>query len=179
MSRLSLCSTLFAFLSFAALAGGQVASGFPSFVPQDCHEVDCVDLLNNNITLTVPVRSKSGAIGFSSRFTQGFSVYASGGSWQPPQSISGFMPLVVNRTGFGLGWLATGSTSASCPAGGGSVTKYTGISITDGTGTAHPLPSSDAAYSYPCTTSLTDTTIDGSGFTVTIAEGNSTREAAT
>jgi hypothetical protein len=72
MPQVSRNHTLFFFalvlavvLSFVGLAGAQVAPGTPSFVPQDCHEVDCVDLMNNNIPLNVPIRSKAGAIPFN------------------------------------------------------------------------------------------------------------------
>ena len=50
-----------AFLLYAGLtANAQVAPGTPSFVPQDCHEFDCIDLLNNNVILNATIRNKSG-----------------------------------------------------------------------------------------------------------------------
>ncbi len=64
---------LFLLLFFVTgLAGGQVAPGSPTFVPQDCHEVDCIDLLNNNITIHAPIRSKAGAMNFNSSLTGNF-----------------------------------------------------------------------------------------------------------
>ncbi len=46
--------------SCLSLAMGQVAPGHPSFVPQDCGQYDCINLQNLNVSLNVPVYSKSG-----------------------------------------------------------------------------------------------------------------------
>jgi hypothetical protein len=56
---------LIAFLCFGGLAWGQVNPGYPSFNPQDCGQHDCINLQNLNVSLNVPVMSKSGAFPFS------------------------------------------------------------------------------------------------------------------
>jgi len=59
----------------------QVAPGAPSFVPQDCHETDCVDLLNNNVTLRIPIMSKRGLIPFNYRLVGNYFVGNGNGTW--------------------------------------------------------------------------------------------------
>jgi len=121
MSRLSLSSIFFALLSFAALAGAQVAPGAPSFVPQDCHEVDCVDLLNNVVSLNLPVRSKSGAFPFRYGLNGSYfeSVTATN-TWQPSviSSTPFLVPLSQTASFPGVdGWGGNSTVSANCPSG--------------------------------------------------------------
>jgi YD repeat-containing protein len=166
------------FLSFAGLAHGQVQPGFPSFVPMECHEVDCVNLSNGNITLNVPVLSKAGAIPFNfslgtnsymSAVPEGTSFYWSssmgGSAYGSPSGLgaSPTQPSVGNAT----------VTSTTC----GGIPTYiaSAFYVQDNQGTMHYLPPSDSAIESAqpgCTSSFTATTIDGSGITATITDGN-------
>jgi hypothetical protein len=79
---------LSASLCFAGLSVGQVSPGYPSFSANDCHEVDCVNLQNGNITLRVPIVSKSGAFPFNYGLVGNFYVYKNGSNWEPAQYTS-------------------------------------------------------------------------------------------
>ena len=178
MSRLSLSSIFFALLSFAALAGAQVAPGAPSFVPQDCHEVDCVDLLNNVVSLNLPVRSKSGAFPFRYGLNGSYfeSVTATN-TWQPSviSSTPFLVPLSQTASFPGVdGWGGNSTVSANCPSGppyeGAPTTKFFNLYIVVA-GTYHFLPSEDFYDSVGCINKMvTDTTADDSGYTVTIGD---------
>ena len=64
---------------------------------------------------------------------------------------------------------ATSTSSATCPDN-SPATKESNWVVMDGVGTIHPLPTSDyTIWNYTsCNTSFTDTTTDGSGFTVSV-----------
>src|SRR5260370_20751094 len=75
-------TALSTFLCFAGLAAGQVTPGTPSFSAYDSHEVDTVNLMNNNILLTVPVMSKAGAFGFNYSLSTSSYMLVQGTKWQ-------------------------------------------------------------------------------------------------
>jgi len=170
---LSLC-LLVAFLLFAELAGGQVAPGLPSFVPQDCHEVDCVNLQNGNVTLRAPVASKSGAFPFNFGLVGNFYVYKNGSNWEPAQytsigepaggliaSLNGILPI------WGFPLVYNTPVGAICPGGGGTV-EYVNWYLQFANGTIHYFPTTDFTDQQGCFhSSFTDQVIDGSGWTIT------------
>jgi RHS repeat-associated protein len=167
-SRLCVLATLF---SFVGLAGGQVAPGFPSFAPQDCHGVDCVDLLNNNVSLNIPVMSKAGAINFNLSLNGSYyiSLNSATTTWQPSQLLAiQFAPLTQASSYLGLdtsGW--TSGTFGLCPDGVTQTTEYFGLYIIVG-GTYHYLPAADFTDTTGCYhRSITDTVNDNSGYTAT------------
>jgi RHS repeat-associated protein len=173
MSQVSWSRSLFFFvlaavLSFGGLAGAQVAPGTPSFVPEDCHEVDCVDLMNNNVSLNVPIRSKAGAIPFNVSLNGSYYISNSGGTWQPSElQAAQFAPLTQASSYLGIE--SSGSSNggtATCPNG-DHTTEFSGFYIVAG-GTYHYLPPADFTDTTGCYhTSITDATTDGSGYIAT------------
>jgi RHS repeat-associated protein len=168
---------LISILCFAGFAGGQVNPGTPSFSAYDSHQYDTINLQNLDVSLNVPVMSKSGAFPFSAALTGGNSyIYYNGSTLQPgiltvplSPSING----VLSPFGYAIAYPAT-TTSVSCPSGDGSGTanKYSGWFIEFPDGTIHNLPVTDVAYGgASCSSTLTDQVIDGTGWTLTINGG--------
>jgi len=170
VQRTLLLCVFAALLSFARLAQGQVVPGLPNFVPEDCHEADCVDLMNNNVTLHVPVMSKSGAFPFNFSLTGADSYITPTGPgvlFVPLRGLANGSLGLVGLEAF-IGW--TTLTHGTCSTGNGAAITYSGWYVRLADGTQHPLPATDYVISSAtCPTSLTDMTTDGSGFTVTIA----------
>jgi hypothetical protein len=159
----------------ALLSTAQVNPGVPSFSAYDSHEIDTIDLLNNNIVLHLPVVSKSGAfpLDFSLVGNSFMSTNASGWiasltyTWPIAGAANGILSRVNNSSAE-----STKTVSATCP-GGGSTTKFMNWVVTFADGTVHPLPTTDYTDSYgsglSClNASFTDTTIDNSGLTVSV-----------
>ena len=171
---------LFLAASITAVASAQVAPGMPNFSAFDSHEVDTVNLMNNNIVLLVPVMSKSGAMGFNYALTGGSyeSVVSPSPKWQASMaSLSLGGPLRGSASGVVAGGITSYATplvsqSATCP-GGGSTTKFMNWVVVFVDGTVHPLPPTDYIDTYGANlsclnASFTDTTTDGSGYTVNV-----------
>ncbi len=186
------------FLSFAGLAGGQIVQpGYPSFSPQDCHGYECVDLLNNTVSLNVPVRSKAGALPFRSSLSGSYFMMVGSGPTFNPSLVYGS----PNATGLSLNWNGMGAingasysaypsqhTTTSCSAYPyGPTTEYIDWVVQTADGTIHPLPGgfgvnfTDVNGSgVSCVTGAGFTnvkTADGSGFTVSAAN-NATQSVA-
>ena len=168
---------LVSLLSFAGHAHAQVNSGTPSFSAYDSHQYDTINLQNLNVTLSMPVMSKSGAFPFSAALAGGNSyIYYNGTTLQPgilavplTPSINGILsPFGYTQV------LASTTSSVTCPSlyGTGPATKYSGWFLVMPDGTAHSLPSTDVAYGgTSCSSTLTDQVIDGTGWTVTVVGG--------
>jgi hypothetical protein len=168
----------------AQVVAAQVAAGLPNFSAYDAHEVDAVNLQDNTVTLKVPVRTKPGAFPFSATLmATSFMGRIPGlpGTLSPSMVLgvgtnpgAPFVYIVDGRIGFngtaGINGGANTQTTLS-PCGGYPATQYSQYYVTTPDGTQHPLPPSDSAIqSYgSCTTSFTDTTIDGSGITATFS----------
>jgi hypothetical protein len=172
-----------ALLSLVGQAVGQVNPGFPSFTPQDCGQYDCINLQNLNVSVNIPIMSKSGAFPFSF-YANGLQSYVENpaGTILPgDETIAGTPTNGLSMSANAIGpfapyaWYTT-KAIVTCPSGDGTgtATKYTGWYIVLSDGTNHPLPATDAAYvSTSCAGSFTDTTIDGSGYTATISSSTS------
>ncbi|MGB6801588.1 MAG: hypothetical protein WBE31_04930, partial [Candidatus Sulfotelmatobacter sp.] len=156
---------------------GQVAPGHPSFVPQDCGQYDCINLQNLNVSLNVPVYSKSGAFplnfglsGADSYFYNNAGAMTSGILTVPlADSVNGVLGY------YSLQAVYTATASVTCPSGDGTgaATKYSGWELINVAGTVHPLPSADAVYSGTnCSGGFTDQVIDGSGWTLNTVSGS-------
>jgi hypothetical protein len=172
MHRIPRWCILVAFLYFAGLALGQVTPGNPSFVPQDCGQYDCVNLQNLNVSLNVPLYSKSGAFPLNLALSGGGSYFFNNNGTM----ASGILvnPLADSVNGV-LGYYAilpeytTQTSGVQCPTGDGSgtATKYTGWYLATADGTVHTLPSADAMYSGTnCFGGFTDQVTDGTGWTL-------------
>ena len=148
-SPLSSCIALAALLSFIGLAHGQVAPGYPSFVPQDCGQYDCINLQNLNVSLNVPVYSKSGAFPFNLSMSGANSYFlASGGFLAPGVTYTPLLVSVNNLVGE-LAPIGYGTpTSTTCPLadGGGAATEYSNWHIITNDGTFHYFPATDVIY---------------------------------
>jgi hypothetical protein len=177
-SRILLLQVLIGFLFFSSFADAQVQPGYPSFSAFDSHEVDTVDLMNNNILLNVPVMSKSGAFPLSAAIKGNFYVYVSGSSWElgtGSSLVPSPLSLLANNFLFaGYSALPATSVTAYCPGGTTLTTRFSNWYILTADGTTHWLPSSDSSLESPCATSFTDTTTDGSGFTLSVTGGGLT-----
>ena len=159
-------------LTLCSLSQAQVNPGFPSFQPQDCHEVDCVNLASNNVTLNLPVMSKSGAFPFRYSLLGSFYpfIYSGATQWTMISNVSG--SALAGDTGFYKFAGNVNSTVVNCP-GGGTTTKYTNYFIQDVHGTYHWLPQSDYTDSVGClNATFTDQVIDGAGYTLTATKGS-------
>jgi len=175
MQRLFLLFVLATFLPFVGVAGGQVNPGMPSFIPQNCGQYDCINIQNLNVSLNIPVMSKSGAFPLNAAMSGEDSYIGSDGTGLVPGIIS--TPLLTSANGNVGGLTIVGNaggtvtSGVACPPGDGTgtATEYQGWYLITADGTRHPLPATDAMYGgTSCSSSLTDTTIDGSGYTLTI-----------
>jgi hypothetical protein len=173
----SICFLAAVFLLFHLTSVGQVAPGLPSFSAYDRHEVDTVDLMNNNVLLTAPLKSKSGAMPFNLRATANSYMYttsSTGGYWAPSMAIGAgmfsgapFLPFVNGLLGLQTTAGPASSTSTTCS--GQSAEKYSNWYVQTGDGTVHWLPSTDFTLSGSgsgCTTSITAQVVDGTGYTL-------------
>jgi RHS repeat-associated protein len=162
---------------FVSSTAGQVAPGYPSFSAYDSHEVDTVNLANLNVVLNMPVMAKAGAFPFRFSLTGGDSYVYPGSSSLEPGVLA--VPLVGSANGIlgieGNGLESQQIANFTCANGTGVSEKWSNWVLVFADGTIHPLPASDFVISsdllgFPgnCPTSFTDTTIDGSGYTVTV-----------
>ena len=156
---------------------GQVVPGTPSFSSYDTHEVDSVNLMSNNILLSFPIRSKSGATAFSLGATADSYVYVN----------SGYSKWLTNMQGgsIGAGFNASANdvvysyevgyaTATLTTCNGDPVNKMSNWYIITGNNTYHWLPATDFTLNGSgagCVTSITDQTVDGSGITISATGG--------
>lgn len=173
--RLLLC-LLTSLLSFAGLAGGQVAPGTPSFSAYDTHEIDTINLQNLNIVLNIPVMSKSGAFPLTYGLVGNsyMSLVDDDDYWQPWMMNTQFYGSangVINSQPAGEFKASYSETSnVTCP-GGGQTTRYLAWVLTTADGTVHRLPSNDQTDSAGCfNASFTAQVIDGTGYTVSVTK---------
>jgi hypothetical protein len=176
MHRLAV-AVLFSFLCSVgmllsgSMADAQVTPGMPNFSAYDSHEVDSINLMSNNIRLTVPVWSKAGAVPLALSTSMNSYLFVGSNGWASSAdngmaSVNGVL-LSSNIGSWGS------STLVQCPGSSQMTTKWSKwyVSFSD---TAHYLPAADYVDSYgsgqSCLqSSFTDTTTDGSGITVTVA----------
>ncbi len=175
MQKLFSLIVLSLLVSLVGRVHGQVTPGKPTFVPEDCQDVACVDLLNNNISLNLPVMSKNGSLPFSFEISGNSYMFSTNAIWEaamqqnlPLGSANGFLsstlPLFTN--------LAHPGTV--CNIGTGTTTKYTNWQMQAADGTLHPLPlnvyADKKSDGTSCLTGsgFTATTSDRSGYTMTV-----------
>lgn len=97
MQELFMLFAFTAFLCFAALAPGQVNPGTPSFSAYDSHQYDTINLQNLNVSLNVPVMSKSGGFAFSAALAGGDSYINFNGTTLQPGIVA--VPLTPSING--------------------------------------------------------------------------------
>jgi YD repeat-containing protein len=170
---------------FEGLALGQVNPGIPPFAAFDSHEVDSVDLMNNNVILRVPVMSKQNAIDFG---VAANSYMWSSGTWTPSMStgVNSVMGAPFTPAAYGMlgastyfGWTASQAgppcyqTYPQTPT-----TILSGFYIVMADGTRHPVDPTLGILTGAvpaCNSSMTTPTIDGSGLTLSVvgySQGN-------
>jgi hypothetical protein len=172
---LSACS------SFSGIARAQNA-GTPSWSAYDGGQYDTINLQNLNVSLNIPVMSKSGAFPLTASLVSGgasiINFNPQLGTITPGivslpiiQSING----LISPSGYAQALPGRTITNLLCPSGGGTgtATQWSAWYLQFPDGTQHDLPGVDTVYGGPtCSTSFTDTVIDGTGWTVTINGGN-------
>jgi len=172
------------FFWLVELAGGQVNPGLVNFSAFDAHEVDSVDLLNNNIYLHLPIMSKSGAMPFRFGLEANSYIYSNNGSWAAAMAQPGYpsgVGFVASANGeIGQWTLAVPNvvTHPFCDDQGSYATEYSNWYVHTADGAQHWLPLS--AYTVTetggssCIHSFSGvTTVDGSGFTVSASGASS------
>lgn len=162
-------------LLLAGVSVAQVQPGYPSFAAYDAHEIDTINLLNNNIIINAPGFSKPGVLPVGVNLFNNY--YETKGTvW----NISTYDSITQLTTiahalsyGFDQDFTTTSvqfgySHPALCPDGSTETTEYHNFFITDSYSTVHWLPASDYVDSQGCYFStFTDQTTDGSHLTLT------------
>jgi hypothetical protein len=183
---ISKCFCLYALAAFVLSArpvAGQVNAGTlsidagtPSWSAFDTDPTGttAINLQNLNISLNIPVMSKNGAVPF--RFAlHGNSNYYKGSSSTWATGLSAGLQNAANTVlGFGeLQGVFYGSASPATCSNENNIptTVLSNFYIMFADGTSHPLPPTEHVDSAGCLppSSFTATTIDGSGYTVSIA----------
>jgi RHS repeat-associated protein len=169
-------ASLIALLSLAVPLAGQANGGTPKWSAYDSGQYDTISLQNLSVSLNVPVMSKAGAFPFRAVLTGGDSYFSFNGSSLQPGILG--VPLTPSINGvlspFGYAIVLPATTSGvTCPStyGSGTATEYTNWYLQFPDGTTHYLSVGvkDVVYGGPsCSSTLTDTVLDGSGWTVTI-----------
>jgi hypothetical protein len=180
------------FFWLTALAGSAIAQnqpGHPNWSAYDAHDIDTINLANLNAEVNAPGMKKSGAFPFALTF-DGLDTLVTTELGAPTQlypSIlnEGAVPN-INAGALGLEGassvlsLASGTqiVNQPCPTGdgtGNNATEFTNWYLQFPDGTIHLLPPGDAVYqSSTCSSSFTDQTIDGSGYTATVTTSTTT-----
>jgi hypothetical protein len=175
---MKLVNFLLVVVALCAVAGAQAGLGVPEAVAVDPHAFDTVDLMNNNVLMHVPIRSKTGAIPFNFSLDANFGVWTSAGVWTPDLALTGTGARDFTNSVNGLVSTATyatwGTVGNGATCGGVVGTKYSNWYITTGDGAQHQLPSSftvtvnsqPGCSSFPATTP----TIDNSGLSLSVPD---------
>jgi RHS repeat-associated protein len=165
----------FFFLCLSAFA--QVTPGTPSFSTYDTDPsgYTTINLQNLNVAMNVPMFNKPGAIPFELALT-GANSYVYGSSTLEPGYPK--VPLVGVVNGvvgypyyYVMAFPGVTYTGVLCPSqyGSGLAEQYGSWYLQMADGTQHPLPTTDYSYhGSSCSSSFTATTLDGSGYTVSI-----------
>jgi len=172
---------LAALLSFAGLGWGQNNAGTPSWSAYDGGQYDTINLQNLNVSLNIPVMSKSGAFPLTASLISGgasiVNYNTSTGQITPGivslpliQSING----LISPSGYAVALPGSSIPDLLCPNGNGTTaTQYDNWYIQFPDGTRHGFPGTDVVYGGPsCSTSFTDVVGDSSGWTATINGGS-------
>jgi RHS repeat-associated protein len=133
-------------------------------------------LQNLNVSLNVPVMSKNGAFAFTFALVGGDSnIYSNGTSLEPGVHSLPLAGVANGILGYQGNYLtSTDLTPFTCANGTGTAAKFSGFALHFADGTLHPFVAGDSVISsvagYPgdCPTSLTATTLDGSGYTISV-----------
>ena len=161
---------------------GQSGASFPNTVAYDNHGIYSVNMQNLSIVLNVPVRSKTGAMPFSSNLRGVLNNYGSRPNGSQPATVT--TSTLPWATGSGLGAGGFGANQLLSPSVKLSATNVVKLFCSDGVtvtynvldwalvtadGSPHELPSGNSVDTAKClNTSFTDVVTDGSGYTVSV-----------
>jgi hypothetical protein len=158
-------------------------AGAPAFVPMDNHTYDSINVQQLNVLVHAPIYQKAGAFPLSITFNANSYCTGTTGTWQcgvQSPTVTNFGAITANNFMGGptnIGWATVYplvSATAGCPDK-TSDTVYSQWVVREANGTLHPLPPTDSIFvggdSRCPHNSFTDTTIDGSGLTVTVGPG--------
>jgi YD repeat-containing protein len=160
-------------------------TGRPAFIPMDDDKFDSVNLENLNVLVHAPVFSKAGAMPVSIMWSANSYCTGTSATWQcgaEAPTVTNFGAIVANSFLGGptnVGWATAyplQSAVEGCLRAGYSHYAYWQWVVREANGTLHPLPPADILVTggdptYCLSKGFTDTTIDGSGYTVTVGPG--------
>ncbi len=162
-------SILLALLAAASMSSATnffQLQGIAPYSTQTGGPFDSVDLANNNVVISIPIRTKTGKIPMSYTFQysgaigQTF-VLGSGYYFTPP---AGFSSVMGNDLGSKVAW-STNNSSYYCNS--HQATEFSGFYVSDPTGAVHPLPASwklDTANPHCDQTNYSGYVTDGTGY---------------
>jgi len=167
--RLYLCSIFaFSMLSGPCSAQQYPNPGFPPFSTQAGGNYDSIDLAVDNISISIPLRNKSGPVPFTSNLFGASNAYLFDWNPEAPLTSTGWIitPPLFNAVTNALTRLSFTITNPTT-CNGQADTYYTGFAVIDANGTSHLLGGNliiDSLGCYPIPGPAT--TIDGSGYTM-------------
>jgi hypothetical protein len=169
---ISVFAVLFSTCAVSSIAQTPNSLGVEPFSTQTGSAYDTINLSSGNLMLTLPVRSKSGPIGFSFALTENpfLSEDSSDGIWSLPQGGFGLMRLNTGSPVQDVG-VTSQTVQLNCQVGQTTnyYNQYNNIQVVDATGATHRI---GASVSFnPCTNTPSPhygtswLTLDGSGYT--------------
>lgn len=129
--------------------------------------------MNNNIVITVPIRSKAGYFPYTMNAFANSYMSVVGGNWNPSMmNTAGYYngPFISSANSF-VGPLsaATFASSTATTCMGTAATKYSGFFITGGDGATHAIdPTLYTTSDSRCNHTLSALTTDGTGLTISV-----------
>ncbi len=177
MRKFHFAVSVILFSCCAGIATAQVQPGLRNFSAYDAHEVDTVNLMNNNVTLKLPFYYKPGLLPVQIGMFGNYYVSAPSSTWQPsvtslPPTISVAGTLSAGSTGY-LSW---SGGSQICPNGTDHTQVYSQWAIITSDGAWHalnPTLQTDRIMSGPNTgqsclsSGFTASPLDGTKLTMT------------
>lgn len=173
MVRPQVAVSLFLLSLFSGIGWSQTNpnAGILPFSTQAGGPFDSIDLATSSITFMLPVRSKVGKIPFSFKFVFNSGAYMERSAWG---TVPGFQ-LQAFAADLGASVSYTSAPSTGCPSSSGEDLVYTYSAVVDPTGAFHPLSGSGKLQfdTNGCYAAASNTTSDGSGYTVSGHSGSS------
>jgi hypothetical protein len=158
-------------------------AGRPAYIPMDEGPYDSINLQQLNVLVHAPIFQKAGAMPVSVTFYANSYCTGATGTWQcgaQSPTVTNFGAIADDAFMGGptnIGWATAYplvSATAGCPDK-TSETAYSQWVVREANGTLHPLPPTKSILaggdSHCPQTYFTATTIDGSGYTVTVGPG--------
>jgi YD repeat-containing protein len=162
MKRVSLSLLLCSI--FALSCFSQVTPGIQTFSAYNSHEIDTVNLMSNDIILSVPVISKPGLLPFTYNLAGSFFVVKNGTTWASATGLTWVIDDLLNTI---VTAKYSTSTQTLCPNGITRTIEYTNWYLVTSDGAHHPLSYGDYTDSMGClNASFDDQPLDRSHYIV-------------